>query len=170
MKRTCGIEKLWKNQDHQDYNIVEISWSIEMGLRNIRILAVTHVKYTNTGKYGTLMTLRCSGTNRLLTSWLKFFDTRRDTIFTMLTVLSDPTNALRIPWPPDGLARPGFGYQLTYFSKSPNSQPIASGHDVIHTPVLFPIWGFYYDICDCSILCARAWTVLNACTPALRAE
>ena len=32
------------------------------------------------------------------------------------------------------------------FSKYPNSQPIAFGHDVIHTPVSFPIWGFYYDI------------------------
>ena len=56
------------------------------------------------------------------------------------------------------------------FSKSPNSQPIASGHYVIHTPVLFPIWVFYYDICDCHILCARAWTVLNVCAPALRPE
>ena len=56
------------------------------------------------------------------------------------------------------------------FSKSLKSQPIASGHDIIHTPVLFPIRGFYYDICDCHILCARAWTVLNVCAPALRAE
>ena len=31
--------------------------------------------------------------------------------------------------------------QLTSFSKSPNSQPIASGHNVIHTPATFPIWG-----------------------------
>ena len=60
--------------------------------------------------------------------------------------------------------------QLTSCSKSPNSQPITSGHDVIHTPVLFPIWGFYYDVFDCHILCARAWTVLNVCAPALRAE
>ena len=51
-----------------------------------------------------------------------------------------------------------------FFQKSPNSQPIASGHDVIHTPVQFPIWGFYYDICDCHILCVRART------PARRAE
>ena len=35
---------------------------------------------------------------------------------------------------------------------------------VIHTPVQFPIWGFYYDICDCHIHCARAWTVFNVCT------
>ena len=43
-------------------------------------------------------------------------------------------------------------------------QPIASGHDVIHTPVSFPIWGFYYDICDCYILCTQVWTVVNVCT------
>ena len=52
-----------------------------------------------------------------------------------------------------------------FFSKIPqNSQPIASEHNVIHTPVTFSIWGFYYDICDCHILRVRAWT------PALRAE
>ena len=56
---------------------------------------------------------------------------------------------------PAGLAQPRVESQLTSFSKSPNSQPIASGHDGIHTPVLFPIWGFYYDISDCHILCAR---------------
>ena len=31
-------------------------------------------------------------------------------------------------------------------------------------PSSFPIWGFYFDICDCHILRARAWTVLNVCT------
>ena len=31
-------------------------------------------------------------------------------------------------------------------------------------PSPFPIWGFYYDICDRHILRARAWTVLNVCT------
>ena len=72
--------------------------------------------------------------------------------------------------PPAGLARPRVGSQLTSFSKSPSSPPIDSGFDVIHTPVLFPLWGFYYDICDCHILCARAWTVLNVCAHALRDE
>ena len=51
--------------------------------------------------------------------------------------------------PPAGQARLRVESQLTSFSKSPNSQSIASGHDVIHTPVPFLIWGFYYDICDC---------------------
>ena len=72
--------------------------------------------------------------------------------------------------PPAGLAWPRVESQLKSFSKSPNSLPIASGDNDIHTPVLFPIWGFYYDIRDCHILCARAWTVLNMCAPALRAE
>ena len=31
------------------------------------------------------------------------------------------------------------------FSKSPNSQPISSGHDVIHTPALFPVWGLLWQ-------------------------
>ena len=45
-----------------------------------------------------------------------------------------------------------------FFKNPQNPQPIASGHDVIHTPVLFPTWGFYYDICDSHILRARVWT------------
>ena len=46
--------------------------------------------------------------------------------------------------------------QLPWFLKSTNSQPISSGHEVIHTPALFPIWGVYYGNGDCHILCARA--------------
>ena len=36
--------------------------------------------------------------------------------------------------------------KLTCFSKSPNSLPIASGHDVIHTPVPFRIWGLVWQL------------------------
>ena len=32
------------------------------------------------------------------------------------------------------------------FSKYPNSQPIASAHDVIHTPLPFPIWGLLWQL------------------------
>ena len=35
--------------------------------------------------------------------------------------------------------------QLTRFLKYSNSQPIASRHDVIHTPVQFPIWGLLWQ-------------------------
>ena len=37
------------------------------------------------------------------------------------------------------------------------------------SPVLFTIWGFYCDICDCHILPARAWTpaLMSASTHAL---
>ena len=45
--------------------------------------------------------------------------------------------------PAAGLAWPRVESQLTSFSKSPNSQPIASGHDVIHTPVSFPFCFFF---------------------------
>ena len=34
---------------------------------------------------------------------------------------------------------------------------ISSGHDVIHTPVSFPVWGFIVTNGDCLILCERAW-------------
>ena len=36
--------------------------------------------------------------------------------------------------------------QLTCFSKYLNSPPIASGHDVIHTPALFSIWGLLWQL------------------------
>ena len=39
--------------------------------------------------------------------------------------------------PQAGLAQPRVESQLTSFSKSLNSQPITSGHDIIHTPVAF---------------------------------
>ena len=52
----------------------------------------------------------------------------------------------------------------SFFKNHQNSHPLTSGHDFIHTPVLFPIWGFYDDICDCHILRARAWTALIVCT------
>ena len=56
--------------------------------------------------------------------------------------------------------------QLTCFSKYPNSQSIASGQDVIHTPVPFTIWGLLwqlwlsYPLCvsvNCT-QCLRTWT------------
>ena len=52
------------------------------------------------------------------------------------------------------------------FSKYANSQPIASGHEVIHTPVSV----VYYDNCNCQILCARVLTIPDVCVPELRAE
>ena len=49
----------------------------------------------------------------------------------------------QLDWPPvtTNSTRLQSSTQLTCFSKYPNSQPIASGHDVIHTPISFPIWG-----------------------------
>ena len=52
------------------------------------------------------------------------------------------------------------------FSKSSNSQPIASRHAVIHTPVPFPIWGLLWQLwlsyplrasVDCT-QCLCTWT------------
>ena len=40
---------------------------------------------------------------------------------------------------------------LSFFQNTHESQPLASGLDVIQIPSLFPIRGFYYDICDCLI-------------------
>ena len=129
------------------------------------------VKYTDAGKYETLTTLCCSGTKHLLTSWLKFFNTKRERhnfYYADCTIWPNKCAAHPVASSWTGLAQSWIS--INSFSKSPNSQPITPGHDVIHTPVPFSIWGFYNDICDCHILCAWAWTVLNVCGPALRAE
>ena len=101
----------------------------------------------------------------------------RDTIFTMLTVLSEPTARgasrrprlalprLASPGSEDQLAPSKFKSQLTAFFKIPkNPCPSLPGIMSFTSPVLFPIRGFYYDICDCHIIAARAWTpALNVC-------
>ena len=106
---------------------------------------------------------------------LRFFDTgrERDTASTMLTVPSDPTTRgypVVHNW--TGLAQVQISTRFVepqisthcFFSKiTQNSQSIASGHDVIHVPSPISIRG-YYDICDCHILPAQAWTpALNVC-------
>ena len=50
------------------------------------------------------------------------------------------------------------------FSKSPNSQPIASGHDVIHTPATFPIWGLLWQLWLSYPLCANVNCTQCLCT------
>ena len=103
------------------------------------------------------------------------FSTRgeRDTISTMLTVPSDPTtrgHPVVHNW--TGLAQVKKSTRFIqlqiltncFFQNTQESQPIASGHNVIHIPSPISIRGFYYDICDCHILTARAWTpALNFC-------
>ena len=56
------------------------------------------------------------------------------------------------------LASPRSESQLTGFFFKPHKILSASGHDVIHVPGPFPIWGLYCDISDCKIRPARAWT------------
>ena len=114
-------------------------------------------------------------TTLLLPSWLLGFSTQgqRDTIFTMLTVPSDPTTrgASRRPhW--TGLTqvqkinslRLGSNLNsLLFFSKIyQNPQPIASGHDVIHIPSLisypgFLLWNLWlsYSSRTCMNTCAQ---------------
>ena len=76
---------------------------------------------------------------------------------------------------PTGLASPRLENQLAssrsksqltaFFQKSPKIlSPSLLGMTSFTSPVSFPIRGFYYDICDCHILPARAWTpALNVC-------
>ena len=117
------------------------------------------------------------------------FSTRgeRDTIFTMLTVPSNPkthgcSRRPQLAWPRrapknnsprlssnlNSLTQPTHVYSAAnnwtrldsnlnklLFSKYPAQGFRAWRH---HIPSPFPIRGFYYDICDCHIQPARAWT------------
>ena len=100
----------------------------------------------------TLTTLGSSGT-KLLPSWLLGFQhEERDTIFTMLTVSSDPTTrgtSRRPNWTGLVQIRKSTRFALVriltncFFSKTTqNLQPIASGHDIIHIPSPISYPGF----------------------------
>ena len=116
-----------------------------------------------------------SGTKLLLPSWLFGFSTQgeRDTISTMLTVPSNPSTRSTLPrsnWPGLAEARKSTRFSqvqiLTlFFQKSPQIlSPSLPAMTSFTSPVLFPIRGFYYDICDCHILPTQVWTpALNAC-------
>ena len=86
-------------------------------------------------------------------------DTRRDTQFlkayannTMLTLppLSLPVE-IRKSQPHASTAE----NSTIVFSKSSNIRTISSGHDVIHTPATFPVWGFIRTDEDRLMLYAR---------------
>ena len=109
--------------------------------------------------------------------WLlevSLFDTRRERHnFYYADRSIEPKNASHCPnW--TGLAQAQKSTSLAqrqistnrfFFQKSPKfvAHRFRAWHHSHPSP--FPIWGFYYDICDCHILCARAWKpALNVCT------
>ena len=58
---------------------------------------------------------------------------------------------------------------LFLFKITKNPSPSLPGMMSVTSPVTFPIWGFYCDICHCHILPAHAWTpaLMSAPTQAL---
>ena len=58
---------------------------------------------------------------------------------------------------------------LLLYKISKNPSPSLPGMTSFTSPVLFPIWGFYCDICDCHIIPVHAWTpaLMSAPTHAL---
>ena len=114
-----------------------------------------------------------SGTRLLLPSWLLGFrheerETRNfyyaDCSSSVSSQLTDPTKECALRG--KQLDSPRSKSQLTAFFKiSKNPSPSFPGMTSFTSPVLFPIRFFYYDICDCHILFAWAWTpALNVCT------
>ena len=88
--------------------------------------------------------------------------------------LTDPTN---VPAHPAVHKLPQTAWKINSLGPSPNlnslllfkitKNPSPSLPDMMSftSPVVFPIWDIYCDICDCHILPARAWKpALNVCT------
>ena len=123
----------------------------------------------------TLTTFFSSGTKRLLTSWVLSFDTRRERhnlYYPDRSIWANKRAAYPVGHNWTGLAQVWISTSLAqrqistnwFFSKS-RRIPAHRFRLWRHShPSTFPIWGFYYDICDCYILRARAWTALNVCT------
>ena len=130
-----------------------------------------------------------SGTKLLLPSLSLGFSTRgeRDTQFFYADCssivsfqLSDLTNARARPavhnWTSLTQVRKIYPLRLSpnlnsllLFKITKNRSPSLLGMTSFTSQVLFPIWGFDCDICDCHILPARAWTpaLMSAPTHAL---
>ena len=139
--------------------------------------------YSNTGAIQRQADFVVSGTNafiNFLTSVHRHEE--RDTILTMLTILSDPTNALRIPWCLRSLLVEIKKTQLhlQWSNLNFNSSMAENSILCLHGPMstfnsrvfkilkksahLFWAWrhphsspclGFYYDNGDCHILCTQ---------------
>ena len=87
--------------------------------------------------------------------------------------LNQRTRAHRSPWldwphpgPKINSLRPASNLNsLLLFKITKNPSPSLPGMTSFTSPVLFPIWFFYCDICDFHILPVRAWTpAVNVCT------
>ena len=156
-----------------------------------------HYTYSNTHTYANRRSLCCSDTNSFIINfWLRFFNTRRETILKSLsyhTMLTTLPNVRHISWSfrsqfifagrdPKNLTAaatvetqlygrelhsltqwqqlnclPAWSLvnsQLTLFQNLQILRTIASGHDVIHTPALFPIWGLLWQLWLSYRLCA----------------
>ena len=176
----CGVRGIVVWSGHSNSNLSS-RWGCLYFIAPCNIPRYRYVKYADTWNVHmhrnpetpeTLTTLGSSGTKLLLPSWLLGFSTRRerDTISTMLTVPSDPTTRVHpVVHNKTGLAQVQKSASnlnsLPFFQKSRKIlSPSLPCMTSFTSPVLFPLWGFYYDICDCYILPARAWTpALNVC-------
>ena len=117
--------------------------------------------------YGYVKTFTCigSGTKLLLPSWLLGLQhEERETQF-FYADCSIWLDNVRCT-PKTQLDSSRFKYQLCFFQKSPKIlNPSLPGMTSFTSPVIFPIRDFYYDICDCHIIPARAPKTCTECVP-----
>ena len=106
-------------------------------------------KYTDAGKYRNTDDQPLFRHETFIYFLSFSFSTRgeRDTIFTMLTVSTSPQST--------GLARPRVKSQL-FFRNHHILSPSLPGMTSFTPQSIFYYFIFYYDICDCHILCVRA--------------
>ena len=79
-------------------------------------------------------------------------------ISTLLVQFQNSTNSSRGKSQLFWTARPGIRISTNCFFRkiTQNHGPSLPGMMSFTSPAIFPIWGFYCDICDCHILSARA--------------
>ena len=175
----------WKFLVSAGINVCRFFFNVEVINRSLLFISINTIRmirirrmFICIGIPKTLTTFFCSGTKLLLPSWLLGFrheERERHNFYyadcSIWLFQQRAVHPVDLNWTGLAQVQKSTRYILRkisthcFLKNHQNSQSIASGHDVIYIPVSFPIWGFYYDICDCHILRARAWTpALKVCT------
>ena len=110
---------------------------------------IQHVYICKPHNTNTQAELCCFRYERFINFWVRFFETRKETILTMLTRFQCAVHlvmlrslSVEIRKTQLHLQRPKSNSQLTPFQNPQILRTISSWFDVIHTPTPFPVWGF----------------------------
>ena len=162
-------KSLWKSSFKNLRELHPLNWNFAHSFKDVasRCCIITMISITTVTQYiykrkytGRLC---CFRDERFINFWLRFMVTRRErhsSYKSMLTILrwraahlvmfkisvgrdpKNPSMSLNGRNSPLCLHGPISTSQLTLFQNRQILRTISSGHDVIHTPASFPVWGF----------------------------